>query len=239
MQPVADRLSSAIKLLIIVQALLYAVYLLVPAAKVPIAEHLALGPAMIRGEFWQPVTALFVHLHGLTFFFDVIGLWFVGAALERELGLRRFLILFFVPAILGNIAYGLLAGYLGRIELTAGCGLGVLALFVVFGKLYGRTPARVLGGLVMEARWLAVLLVGFSLFVDVTQQAWPSLASSLVAIAMAYVLSGGRGGFIHDLLGRLRGGGIPGRKAGPSGKRKYGVIDGGRSKRGRNSSYLN
>jgi membrane associated rhomboid family serine protease len=230
MQPVTERLSPTIRALIVIQALVYGAYLFVPSLKVPIAEHLALGPAMLlHGELWQPVTSLFVHLNALTFFFDLIGLWFVGAALERELGRRRFYVLFFAPAIAGNVVYGLVVGLSGRIELTAGCGLGVLALFVAFGHHYGRAQARVLGGLVMEARSLAALLVAFSLFVDVTQAAWPSLAASVVAVALAYGLAGGRGRFARDLLARGKRT-APGKGKPPARKRRFDVVQGGRGK---------
>ena len=54
-------------------------------------------------ELWQVVTSLFVHLDLWSFFFNLLGLWFVGATIERQLGRTRFLMLFLVPAVLGNL----------------------------------------------------------------------------------------------------------------------------------------
>ena len=55
-----------------------------------IETHLALGPAALLGrpvpELWQLVTSLFVHLEPWSFFFNMLGLWFVGATIERQLG---------------------------------------------------------------------------------------------------------------------------------------------------------
>ena len=44
--------------------------------------------------------------------------------------------------------------------------MGVLALFVAFGRIYNRTPARLLGNLVLEARTLTIILVAFALLAD-------------------------------------------------------------------------
>ena len=51
-------------------------------------------------------------------------------------------------------------------SLGEGCTYAVLALFVAFGRMYDRAPAQVLGGLVMQARYLSLILVGFAVVVD-------------------------------------------------------------------------
>ena len=145
-EPIAERLTPAIKTLVIAEALLYFFYLAVRAARPAMEAHLALGPRLFVGEVWQPLTSLFVHFDFLGFFFNVLGIWFVGALVENSLGTRRFLSLFFVAGILSNLT---IAG-ISHVrpyragDVFDGCSLAVLALFVAVGRIYGRQSLQVL-----------------------------------------------------------------------------------------------
>jgi membrane associated rhomboid family serine protease len=220
MRPITDRLSPVIKLLVIVDALLFAFYVVVKPSQGFFDAHLALNPNFLAGELWQPLSSLFVHLDFVSFAFNVLGLWFVGATIERQLGTRRFLALFFTAGILSNIVTILLSVYAGLPQIYAGCSNSVLALFVAFGTVYDRTPARILGGLVLEARIMALVLVGFAFLADATRGAWPSLAGDVVAVLSGYVMAGGRGEFITRLWGGMRARRV---------RRRYQVLEGGRA----------
>lgn len=227
MRPLADRLSPVIRAFVIVDALLLAFYALVKPARSFVEQHLALGPSLLSGEIWQLATSLFVHVEPLGFFFNILGLWFVGAAVEREFGTRRFLALFLVPGVAANATMGFLQASLGRPDFFTGCGQSVLALFVAFAVAYGRAPARILGSLVIEARTLSLIIVGFALLADIANGIWSALAGTLVAVGLGYLLAGGRGDGLRDLLHGLRA-----RRA----RRRYQIIEGGRSGR---PPYLN
>ncbi len=232
MRPITERLSPVIKLLVIVDTLLFSFYALVPQARGFFNDHLALGLALFHGEFWQPATALFVHVDFVSFAFNIIGLWFVGATIERAVGRQRFLILFLVPAVVANLVMaGLAAAGGGTPDRIAGSGLAVLALFVAFGKIFARTPARVMGGLVLQARTLAAIMVGFALLADLARagQTGPAnLVGDVVAVTLAYVLSGGRGAGLRELWLAYRS---------RQRRRRIQVIEGGR--RGGRPGYLN
>jgi membrane associated rhomboid family serine protease len=240
MKPVTDRLSPAITTLVIVSVLSFAFYAVVQPIRLFVETHLALNRnALAVPEPWQLVTSLFVHLDGLTLIFDLIGIWFVGATIERELGRRRFLLLFFVPALIGNaiMAAGMFLNVPHSGGAVAGCGLSVLALFVAFGKLYGRTPARVFGSLVLEARTLTLILIGFALLADLMRFNLVAFGADLVVLAVAFGLSGKRGSGFDDLFRGL-----------PRGKprRRFEVVEGGqksdrsgKAKEGRGAGYLN
>lgn len=220
MRPITDRLSPVIKLLVIVDALLFCFYAVVKPSQPFFDLHLALNPNFLaRSEVWQAVTSLFVHLDFLSFAFNVLGLWFVGATIERQMGTRRFLTLFFVAGVVTNVVIILLAMSMGGQQIYAGCSNVVLAMFVVFGTIYDRTPARILGGLELEARYLAMILVGFSFLADATRGAWPALAGDLVAVFIGYVMAGGRGEFVGRLWGGMRAKRV---------RRRYQVLEGGR-----------
>ena len=88
--------------------------------------------------------------------------------------MRRFLVLFFASGILAMVAMGLMMR-LKVYSLGEGCTYAVLALFVAFGRMYDRAPAQILPGMVMQARYLTLLLVGFAVVVDLVRADWPSL----------------------------------------------------------------
>jgi len=218
-RPIAERLTPTVKALVVTQGILYLFYLFVAQVHPLFEEHLAVGPGFFHGEVWQPLTALFVHFSFLGFVFNLIGLWFVGAFIERTQGTRRFLILFFASGILAFVTLALVA----RLKPTAmgeGCSYAVLALFVAFGRIYDRAPAQILGGLVMQARHLSMLLVGFAIAMDLARLDWASLSATLVASATGLAL-GGQGGIgLRDSLALFRAKRL---------RRRYRVLDGGQT----------
>jgi len=234
MRPITERLSPTITALVVANTLILVLYIMVAPTRMFIQEHLALGPAAFAGgEPWQVLTSLFVHLEPVSYFFNILGLWFVGVAIERQLGRRRFLAIFFGSALLGNVVMATLMLVLGHAELHAGSSLGTLALFVAFGRIFDRTPARIFGSLVMQARTLTFLLVGFALAADLLRGSMVALGGDIVALLAAYLLSGGRGAGMMELWSRVAGGGGKPR-------RKFHVVEGGRRTRAEERPrYLN
>jgi membrane associated rhomboid family serine protease len=227
LRPIAERLPPTIKTLVIALSVVFGLYVMATPLQPFVRDHLALGKGLASGEAWQPLTALFIHVDPLSFFFDLLGLWFIGATVERSIGRMRFLVLFLGAGIAANLFLGLLIvllrpeAFFVRPEAHfLGSGDAVLALFVGFGVLYGRTPVRVIGALVLEARWLSAILVGMACISALAQGALASLLGTLVAIVFAFFVSGGRW---SDVAGAIRGKG--GQRA------RYKVMDGGRSGR--------
>jgi membrane associated rhomboid family serine protease len=226
MRPITERLPPTIRNLVIVQAVMFGLYILANPLREPISSHLALGYLLATGELWQPATSLFIHMDLWNFLFDMIGLWFVGATIERALGRRRFLLLFFGCGLAANAVAGGLMVWLKWPSVYAGCGDPVLALFIALGVLYGQTQVRVFGQLVLQARILTAILVGISVLVALAHASWPSLAGTLVAISLGYFLSGGKGKDIAAFLSQFR-------------RKRSGlhVLEGGRNKGGK--KYVN
>src|SRR5689334_4567418 len=54
-----------------------------------------------RGSFWTPLTYTFLNPEPLSLLFGLLGLWFVGASLERMWGTRRFLVFYFLSSATG------------------------------------------------------------------------------------------------------------------------------------------
>jgi len=226
LRPITERLSPTIRNLVIVESALFGLFVMAAPLRAPLAVHLGLGPGLMAGEVWQPLSALFVHTEFLYFFFNMVGLWFVGATIERIYGQRRFLLIFLGTGLLGNLVLAAFIA-LGVPLANQGCGDSVLALFVALAVAYGRTPIRVWGQLVLQARVLAWIFVGLALVSLLLQGAWYHLLSTSVAMALAYLLAGGKVGPLLARLARLRGPRRPG----------FGVMEGGRAKRGK--KYVN
>ncbi len=219
-RPIADRLTPAIRVLVIASTVLFLFYIFVPQAQSLFLQHLALGPNVFSGELWQPVTAVFVHAGPqavISFIFNIIGLWWLGASVERAVGTRGFLQIFFISAVLANVTIAVVARGLGAGFFSAGFSLGVLALLVAFGRQYGSTQAQILGGLFLQARHLAYIFVAWALIADLVRGDLSQVAGDVVAVGLGFVLASGGLGPLWDQirLRRLR--------------RRYRVMEGGRS----------
>ena len=197
--------------------------------------HLTVNPGFLEGrQLWQPVTALFVHTSQtafVSFLFDMIGLWWVGTTVERTQGTPRFLTMFLVAGVLGNVAAALVSRACGAPAMYDGCSMPVLALFVAYGRLYGREMTQVFGALVLQARHVALFFVALALLMDLFQGFhgdWGSLAGTLVAIAVGYI--GAAPGGLRELRDYLRVRRL---------RRRYRVLEGGASRRGRSAKYWN
>jgi membrane associated rhomboid family serine protease len=231
-QAIAERMTPAIKVLVILNAAIYLVSLFVKNIRPLMLAYLTVGPTF-RHEPWQALTAMFVHFDLPSIVFGLIGIWFVGVTIERSLGTRRLLALYFVAGILANVATGLLLSRFPGRSIYAGMGPAVLALFVAFGRIYGRTPTQILGSLYLKAHQAAILFVGLAFVVDLLRRDVPGLGGTLVVTVVGYLM-GGRGGLREQYetfrARRLRqrykvlDGGVPSRanKAGKYGrKQKY------------------
>jgi membrane associated rhomboid family serine protease len=89
------------------------------------------------GEYWRFITPVFVHIGILHFFFNAMGLYYIGYQIEHILGSRWFLGLYITAGLIGN-----LASCVFSLSLSAGASG---ALFGLLGAGYR------LEGLVSEA----------------------------------------------------------------------------------------
>jgi membrane associated rhomboid family serine protease len=214
------RLSPAIRALLIAEAAIYAIYLLVRPLRPMMEAHLAVGPRLFVGEYWQLVTAIFLHLDPQSLFWNVVGIWWAGADVERAQGTRRMLALFVVGGILTNLAYAVVERHtFGEGAIFGGASFAVLTLIAAWGRIYDRTPMSFFGVFSLQARHLAMALIAWSVVAALAGPVvnWASLAATAVAALVGLVGATPRGfdGLWDALkLRRLR--------------RRYRVIDGGR-----------
>jgi hypothetical protein len=71
----------------------------------PIVYYIAFNPANIFNMPWQFITSLFAHANPSHLFVNMITLLFFGTKLEKLVGSRYFLIVFFISGVMGNIVH--------------------------------------------------------------------------------------------------------------------------------------
>jgi len=214
------RLTPAIKALLIAEVASFAFFLIAIPLRPVIIAHLALGPRLFAGEYWQLITSIFLHLDPNRFLYSLIGIWWAGSDVERAQGTRRMLALFFAGGILANLAFAAVSRHLlGDVMPFGGASFAVDALFVAFGRIYGRTMVNLFGVFAVQARYIALAFIGWDVVFALAAVNWPELAGIAAATVVGYFAAapGGLEGLWDALkVRRLR--------------RRYRVIDGGAGK---------
>ena len=142
----------------------------------------------------------------------MIGLWWVGAFVERVKGRRFFLSVFFGAGVVANLLAALASFALsGAAGVRAdGAAFALTATFVAFARIYGARPVQILGAF---STWI---LVGFSLLLALVNRDFPGFLAEVGAIGVALAATGG----LKSLL--------PAGVGGARGRARYRVLDGGK-----------
>src|SRR3569623_416927 len=183
-QPLAPRLTPTVKALIIALTLGYFFFVLAPPLDDWMVTHLLVGPNLWHGEVWQPLTGLFLNNHFMGWIFAVIGLWWVGAYVERTRGQRFFLGLYLGAGVAANVVAGALGYFVEGGPIVRGGG-------AAFARIYGAQPAQIWGAVSMRADYFTWILIGFSLLVSLVNRDCAGCAGELVAVGLAFVFTGG------------------------------------------------
>jgi membrane associated rhomboid family serine protease len=219
-RPIIGRLSPAIRALLIAQVAIYAVYLLARPLRPMMEAHLAVSPLLFAGEYWQLVTGIFLHLDYRPLFWNLVVLWWAASDVERAQGTRRMMALFLIGGVLCNLTYAAVMRHLlGGVEPFGGASFAALTLIVAYGRIYGRTPMSLFGAWAVQARYISIALVGWSVVAALAGPTvdWASLAATAVATLVGYFL--GVPGALDSMWDSLRVRRL---------RRRYRVIDGGR-----------
>ena len=122
------------------------------------------GEGLARGYWWTIVTHVFLHANLLHLFVNVLGLWFVGPAVEFMFGRVRYLVIFLVSGVCGGLLQT--AFSVPSAELVGASG-SVCGLLLAFTTAYPDLPLRALLFFVlpvnMKARTLGLGLMVFSM----------------------------------------------------------------------------
>src|SRR5690242_18740870 len=137
---------GAVRQIIIASTAIFVLLLLAVAFASEVAQEIfkltVLAPELVRqGWIWQFVTYGFVHVEPLNFALTMLGIYFIGSAVEEQVGSRRFYGLYFSGLAMAGVAGFLLSfthvvahGY------AAGAGAATNAILMVFYLLYREAP---------------------------------------------------------------------------------------------------
>jgi membrane associated rhomboid family serine protease len=137
------------------------------------------GPAVADGDWWRLFTAAFLHYGPIHLAFNMLALWFFGAAVETAIGRGRYLLVYMVSGLAGSAgalvfspnsvtvgASGAIFGILGaalvlerqRNYVLGGGAIGIIVLNLVFTfAIPGISIGGHLGGLVGGALCMLAL----------------------------------------------------------------------------------
>ena len=81
------------------------------------------------GEWWRPVTAMFLHANLLHLVANLAGLWMFGGVIERSWGRWRMLAIFMLAGVIANFA----SAWIGGFDVSVGASGGIFGLVAAFG----------------------------------------------------------------------------------------------------------
>jgi membrane associated rhomboid family serine protease len=158
---------GAVRQLILISLSIYVVILLL-AAFAPESGHVlvalgALTPDGIRhGWLWQFATYAFIYVDPLDFVLSMLGIYFLGWAVEERIGSGRFYAMFFGTTILSGVA-GFALSLTGVVAQgsASGCGAAVNAILMVF-YLFNRNAPIMLFPLPIQfpVKWMVIGIAG-------------------------------------------------------------------------------
>lgn len=151
-----------------------AVFLLLPPQSMAF-QMLSLQPLVAQDgvvyfRLWQLVTYAFLHGGLMHILFNMWGLWLFGSEIERYLGGRRLLVLYFA-SVLSAAAAQMLTPLWVHVEPepVVGASGGVFGLLLVYAFMFPRRKLIILPIPVPISAWLfATLYAGIELFLGIT-----------------------------------------------------------------------
>ena len=105
-------------------------------------QFLALIPSkVLEGEIYRIVTSIFLHGDEIHLFYNSFALFMFGGVLEKVIGGKRYLLVFFLSGIIGSIAYILTSILLNEINIPAVGASG--AIYGIIGTLAILRPTTI------------------------------------------------------------------------------------------------
>jgi membrane associated rhomboid family serine protease len=124
-----------------------------------LTQELAYVPALALVQPWTILTSMFMHGGVMHLFFNMLGLFFFGGAVESRLGARRFAALYFISGLCGALA-STVTPYTAII----GASGGVFGVMFAFAKFWPDTPIYIWGVFPVPARILVIGTTALALF---------------------------------------------------------------------------
>jgi membrane associated rhomboid family serine protease len=167
-------LTPMVKILVIVTSGVWLLQFVLWGLGMNIAQSVGPLPGLgvvpqqvLHGAVWQLVTYALLHdpQNPVHLLFNMLMLWMFGGELERFWGSRAFLRYYAVTATGGGLCAALLGLASGAAHVaTIGASGALFGLFVAFGTVFARRTVLFMLFFPMQARTMALILVGLNLF---------------------------------------------------------------------------
>ena len=163
------RASNTIRALIVANVVVFVLqHLLESFARIDLSSVFGVRADRVLGNLWlwQVVTYMFLHGGMFHILFNMMAVYFFGTQLDRMLGRRRFLTLYFGGGIAGGVAYCATQYLAERMVPAIGASAAVMAILVVCALHF---PHQVVFFFFVPVplRWLAIVLVGVDLLYSI------------------------------------------------------------------------
>ncbi|WP_416149372.1 rhomboid family intramembrane serine protease [Salipaludibacillus sp. HK11] len=100
-------------------------------------------PLIVEGEWWRFFSAMFLHIGFLHLFMNSLALFYLGGAVERIFGTRRFIFIYFIAGFIGSVA-----SFVFNDNVSAGASGAIFGCFgalLYFGLNHKRLFFRTMG----------------------------------------------------------------------------------------------
>jgi len=119
---------------------------------------------ILRIELWRIFSYMFLHGDFAHIFFSMLALFFFGPALERTLGKKKFLFLYFLCGVLAGVISGFFYFLLGELEAriigASGAIFGILAGYALY---FPNSRVYLNFILPIKAKWMVLIFAGIEL----------------------------------------------------------------------------
>ena len=122
-----------------------------------LVASLALWPLGAGFWPWQLVTYAFLHGSFEHLFFNMLGLWMFGSALEQVWGRNRYLQFYFASVVAAALVQLAVNAALGQGAPTIGASGGLFGLLLAYAMIFPNQIVLVFFVLPMKAKYLALL----------------------------------------------------------------------------------
>jgi membrane associated rhomboid family serine protease len=123
--------------------------------------------AVLHGEAWRVLTATYLHASFWGhLFFNMLALFFLGPPLERVWGARRFLVVYTVAGVAGNVVLALLSqvGYISPLMVGLGASGSVLGVLGAAAVMFPDSQILLFFVLPVSLRQAALIFVAVYVF---------------------------------------------------------------------------
>lgn len=120
---------------------------------------------ILEGSVWQLFTYMFLHANLSHLFFNMLGLFFFGTQIERQMGSREFLLFYLLSGLVAGVfsfaVYWLTGSYL---VILLGASGAIYAVLLAFAVYFPHAIIYVMGIIPVRAPILVLIYAGIELF---------------------------------------------------------------------------